>query len=127
MQKSIRLSDYHYPYAVLITTFLNYFEVDLEGEQSELVKTSSEINNGSLSKMGFTKIGKIWVSKDGEVGSLSGAHIREENEGEATATGNEFVGVQEAGPININMEEQITSMSPFERLVVNRLYNFAHD
>jgi len=25
------------------------------------------------------------------------------------------------------MEEQITSMSPFERLVVNRLDNFAHE
>jgi len=72
MQKSIRLSDYHYPYVVLITKVLHYFEVDMEGEQSELVKTSSEINNGSLSKMGFTKIGGIWVSKDGEAGSSSG-------------------------------------------------------
>ena len=30
MQKSMRLSDYHYPYAILISKFLNYFEVDLE-------------------------------------------------------------------------------------------------
>ena len=56
MQKSTRLSDYHYPYAVLISKFLNYFEVDLEEELSEIVKCSSEINNGSLSKMGFTKV-----------------------------------------------------------------------
>ena len=81
MQKSIRLSDYHYPYVVLITKYLHYFEVDLEGEHSKLVKTSSEINNGSLSKMGFIKIGGIWVSKDGETGSSSRAHIGEENEG----------------------------------------------
>jgi len=74
MQKSIRLSDYHYPYVVLIIKFLHYFEVDLEGELSELVKTSSEINNDSLSKMGFTKIGGVWVSKEGEAGSTSGAH-----------------------------------------------------
>ena len=30
MQKSMRLSDYHYPYAVLIFKFLLYFEVNLE-------------------------------------------------------------------------------------------------
>ena len=30
MQKSMRLSDYHYPYVVFISKFLNYFEVDLE-------------------------------------------------------------------------------------------------
>ena len=57
MQKSMRLSDYHYPYAVLISKFLNYFEVDLEEEQTKVVKSSLEVNNGSLSKMSFTKIG----------------------------------------------------------------------
>jgi len=31
--------------------------------------------------MGFTKIGGIWVSKEGEDGSSSGAHVGEENEG----------------------------------------------
>jgi len=126
-QKSIRLSDYHYPYAVLITKFIHYFKVDLEGEQSELVKTSSEINNGSLSKMGFNKIGGIWVSKEGEVGASSEAHVGEGNEGEVAATGNEFVGAHETSLSNVNMEERITSMSPFERLVVYRLDNFAHE
>ena len=116
IQKSIRLSDYHYPYVVLITKFLHYFEVDMEGEQSELVKTSSEINNGSLSKMGFTKIGGIWVSKDGEADSSSGAHIGEKNKGEAAAMGNESGGAHEAGPSDVNMEERITSMSPLKGL-----------
>jgi len=128
MQKSIRLSDYHYPYAVLISKFLHYFEVDLEEEQSEIVKTSSEINISSLSKMGFTKVGGRWVIKDGDqAGSPSGAHIEEENEGEAAATGNELVSAYEVGPSDVNMEERIISMSPFERLMVNRLDNFAHD
>jgi len=75
MQKSMRLSDYHYPYFILISKFLNYFEVDLEEETSEFVKSTQEVNNGSLSKMGFTKIGGRWISKDGEHGgSSSGAH-----------------------------------------------------
>jgi len=38
MQKAMRLSDYHYPYVVLISKFLLYFEVNLEDETSELVK-----------------------------------------------------------------------------------------
>ena len=56
MQNSTRLSDYHYPYDVLISKFLLYFEVNLEDENFELVKSTQEVNNGSLSKMGFTKI-----------------------------------------------------------------------
>jgi len=52
MQKSIRLSDYHYPYEILISKFLHYFEVNLEVETSELVKSTFKVNNGSLSKMG---------------------------------------------------------------------------
>ena len=55
MQKAMRLSDYHYPYAVLISKFFLYFEVNLEDETSELVKSTQEMNNGSLGKMGFTK------------------------------------------------------------------------
>ena len=47
MQKSTRLSDYHYLYAVLISKFLQYFEVDLEEEVSKIVKSISEVNNGS--------------------------------------------------------------------------------
>ena len=52
MHKSMRLSDYHYPYVILISKFLNYFEVNLEDETFELVKSTHEVNNESLSKMG---------------------------------------------------------------------------
>jgi len=45
--------------------------VDIEGELTEVIKPSSEINSGSLSKMGFTKIGGRWVSKDGDQASPS--------------------------------------------------------
>ena len=43
MQKSMRLSDYHYPYVVLISKFLLYFEVNLEDETSKLVKSTQEV------------------------------------------------------------------------------------
>jgi len=57
MQKAMRLSDYRYPYVVLISKFLHYFKGNLENETYELVKSTQELNNGSLSKMGFTKVG----------------------------------------------------------------------
>jgi len=66
MKKYKRLSDYHYPYAILISKFLHYFEINIEEELTEVVKASHEVNNGSLSKMRFTKIGGKWVSKDGD-------------------------------------------------------------
>jgi len=31
------------------------------------------LNNGSLSKMGFTKVGGKWISKDGDFGASSSA------------------------------------------------------
>ena len=81
MQKAMRLGDYHYPYVVLISKFLLFFEVNLEDETSELVKSTQELNNGSLSKMGFTKVGGKWISKDGDHGALSsGAANLEQDE-----------------------------------------------
>jgi len=75
MQKSIRLSDFHYPYVILIFKFLHYFEVDIKEELAEIIKPSSEINSESLSKMGFTKIGGRWVSKDGGQVGPSGTNM----------------------------------------------------
>jgi len=66
MKKSIRLSDYYFPYIVLISKFFQYFEINLDEELSEIVKPSHEINNGSLNKIGFTKIGEKWVIKEEE-------------------------------------------------------------
>jgi len=136
MKKSMRLSDYHYPNAILISKFLNYFEVDLEEETSKLVKSTHEVNNGSLSEMGFTKIGGRWVSKDGEQGgSSSGAHAEQDEEEQEVAEG---VGVDAqdedqpvagtgAGTSAGNQGNRIPSMSPFERFMVNRLDSFVEN
>ena len=45
--------------------------VNLEDETSELIKSTQELNNGSLSKMGFTKVGGKCISKDGDHGASS--------------------------------------------------------
>jgi len=66
MQKSMRLSYYHFPYVVFMSKFLQYFEIDLDEELSQVVKPSHEINNWSLSKMGFIKVDNKWVSIEEE-------------------------------------------------------------
>jgi len=133
MQKSMRLSDYHYPYAILISKFLNYFEVNLEVETSDLVKLTHEVNKGSLSKMGFTKINGRWVSKDGEHGgSSSGAHAEHDEEDQEVVEGVDVNVKDEEQPIvdlgagtSVGHQgNRIPSMSSFERFMLNRLDNF---
>jgi len=131
MQKAIRLSDYHYPYAVLISKFLLYFEVNLEDESSELVKSTQEMNNSSLSKMGFTKIGGKWVSKDGDHGASSS--VAADLDEEKHAADMDFhheeqpETYQGAGTSAGNQGDEMPSMSSFERYMVNRLDGFAEN
>jgi len=108
MQKAMRLCDFHYPYPILISKFLHYFEVDIEGELAEVIKPSSEINSGSLSKMGFTKIGGRWVNKDGDQAGPSGTNEGDETE-EATMQDEPVAETQEGIHHNINMEESVES------------------
>jgi len=112
MQKAMRLCDFHYAYAILISKFLHYFEVDIEGELAEVIKPSSEINSGSLSKMGFTKIGGRRVRKNGDYAGPSGT-----NEGNETK--------EASMHHDINIEERMPSMSSFEMQMLNRMNTFA--
>ena len=132
MQKAMRLGDYNYPYAVLISKFLHYFEVSLEEETSELVKSTQEWNNGSLSKMGFTKVGGKWISKDGDHGaSSSGATNLEQDEPADMDVQHENPpeDFQYAGPSadDGHQGERMQTMSSFERLMMNRLDSFAEN
>ena len=126
MQKSVRLCDFHYPYAILFSKFLHYFEVDLEGEIAEIIKRSSEINSGSLSKMGFTKIGGRWVSKDGDQARPSGTNDGDEPEDETTQD-EPAAETQEVGYNDAYMGKRMITMPPFERLMINRMDTFAEN
>jgi len=109
MQKYMRLCDFHYPYAILISKFLHYFEMYIEGELDEVIKPSSEINSGSLSKMGFTKIGGRWVRKDGDQAGPSGTHEEDEPK-EAAQQDEPVVEAQEDYHNDTNMGERMTTM-----------------
>jgi len=116
--------------------FLNFysiFEVNLEDETSELVKSTQELNNGSLSKMGFTKVGGKWISKDGDLRASSSA-VADLEEGEHAddmdfqhedqTEANQDVGPSAGAG---NQEERMQNMSSFESLMVNRLDSFAEN
>jgi len=132
MQKAMRLSDYHYPYVVLVSKFLLYFEVNLEDETSELVKSTQELNNRSLNKMGFTKVGGKWISKDGDLGASSSvvADLEQDEPAHMDAQHEDPPeDYQDVGPTAGagNQEERIQTMSPLERLMVNRLDSFGEN
>jgi len=106
----------------LISKFLHYFDVDIEEELVEIIKPSSETKSGSLRKMGFTKIGERWVSKDGDQAGPSGTH---DEETEVAANLDEPAAeTHGAGPGVDHMGEKMTSKSSFEMLTINRMDNF---
>jgi len=126
MKKSMRLCNFHYPYPILIFKLLHYFEVDIKRELAEVIKPSSEINSGSLSKMGFTKIGGKWVSKDGDQAGPSGTNEGDEPEDAATQD-EPAAETREVDHNDAYMGERMTTMSPFERLMINRMDTFAEN
>jgi len=59
-----RKVEYMILYAVLISHFIEYFEIDTEGEVVELVKSQNEISAAVLSKIGLTKVNDDhWICK----------------------------------------------------------------
>jgi len=51
-----RKIEYKIPYVVLISHFIEYFEIDTEGEVVEMVKAQNEITAATLSKIGLKKV-----------------------------------------------------------------------
>ncbi|XP_068498369.1 uncharacterized protein [Phaseolus vulgaris] len=55
------LVDYRFPYAILVSKLIDYFGVDVTNERNDPIKAVSEIDNSTLTKMGFHKIEDKWV------------------------------------------------------------------
>jgi len=90
------------------------------------------MNNGSLSKMGFTKINGKWVSKDGDHGGSSGAAVADFDEEDQAADMDIHHEQQPATNFGARTStgdqgDEIPSMSSFERYMVNRLDGFAEN
>jgi len=76
--------------------------------------------------MGFTKIGGRWVSKDGEQAGPSGTNDGDEPEDVETQE-EPATETHETGPSDGYMGERMTSMSHFERLMINLIDTFAEN
>ena len=66
MLKSKRLTDYRFPYAILVSKLIDHFGIDTSNERNDTIKTVSEIDNSTLTKMGFHKIEDNWVVLKGK-------------------------------------------------------------
>jgi len=93
-------------------------------------------NNGSLSKMGFTKISGRWASKDGEHGGSSTGFHAEHGEKDQEVAEGAYIDVQDeeqpatdlgAGTSVGHQGNRTLSMSSFESYMVNRLDGFAEN
>jgi len=66
MLKSKRLIDYRFPYVILVSKLIDYFGIDTSNERNETIKAVSEIDNSTLTKMGFHKVEDCWVFLKGK-------------------------------------------------------------
>jgi len=65
--KTKKKPEYRIPYVVLISNFIEYFEVDVEGEVVEAVKAQNEITVATMNKIGLKKVNDdYWVWKANE-------------------------------------------------------------
>jgi len=56
--------EFKIPYAILISSFIEYYDIDVENELSEEVKAQSEITVATLNKIGLKKVnGNQWICK----------------------------------------------------------------
>jgi len=67
LSKTRKLIDYRIQYVVLISKFIEHFEVDLDGELVEVVKAKNEITTTTLHKIGLKKLNDDdWICKGDE-------------------------------------------------------------
>ena len=48
MLKSKRLTDYRFPYAILVSKLIDHFGIDTSNERNETIKVVSDIDNSTL-------------------------------------------------------------------------------
>jgi len=59
--------EYRIPYVIMLSKFIDYFEIDIEDEIVEEVKAMNQISTANLTKIGLVKLkNKKWVCKADE-------------------------------------------------------------
>jgi len=116
--------EYCIPYVVLLSSFIEYFEIDIEGEVIEEVKSLDQISAATLNKIGLRKVNnKKWVYKADEDTAF------QEDEGAETSAVNvdDDVAKTDMNYDQFAKEGEIPaalgqdSYSRFEQLMINQL------
>ena len=99
--------EFKIPYAISISSFIEYYDIDVENELSEEVKAQSEITVATLNKIGLKKVNdNQWICK--------ATTEEDETEGAGTSTAAEqFTGA--------DMGTGERSLSRFEQLMINQV------
>ena len=53
--------DYEFPYIVLASIFIGYFNIDVSNEIVDFTKASNEITERHLKKLGMTYVDHEWI------------------------------------------------------------------
>jgi len=61
MLKSHRLVDYEFPYVVLASRFIDYFNIDVSNEIVDFTKASNKITERHLKKLGMRFVDYEWI------------------------------------------------------------------
>jgi len=121
--------EYRIPYVILLSNFIDCFEIDVEGEVVEEVKSLNQISAANLSKIGLKKMKKKkWICKvveesaaqdndDEEESSDDDDDDDTEDEYEETDMNDEQTGTEGGTPTAPAQE----SYSRFEQLMINQL------
>jgi len=129
MSKTRKVADYRIPYVVLVSKFLEHFEVDLEDELTEMVKPHIEITCATLHRIGLKKVNdEYWIYKaeeegDGQQGNEDvDAGQEGDGVGPSGTTAGNYAMVPYVPPI-----DKGEPLSWFEHMVIDRLDTMAHD
>jgi len=67
MTKTRKRTEYRIPYVVLVSKFIEYYEVDVDNEVVEVVKAQHEITATTLHKIGLKKVDdEYWICRADE-------------------------------------------------------------
>jgi len=121
--------EYRIPYVILLSSFIEYFEIDVEGEVIEKMKALNQISIANLTKIGLKKMkNKKWICKaDKESASQDDDDEEESSDDDADTKDddeennmNDEQAGTEGGTPTAHAQE---SYSRFEQLMINQLKN----
>jgi len=116
--KAKRLTNFRLSYVVLVSKFIEYFEIDVEDELEESTRLLNHTSNQNLHRMGFLKVGNAWTAVGVVVG---GVHDHEVGPSGANQEEEPTAGPMDLIPYNPPKYRGLV-YSHFERMVLNQLH-----